>query len=136
MATTAYRGIGCTLTGVTMGLVTNVKSIGGPEPKAEKVEITSLDSPGGYKEFMAGDIDPGELKLDCYYTATVWEAFVSALQSGTADSFTLVIQPVGQAAPLATYTFNGVVIDCPMKIEPGSITFTATIAISGAIGGI
>lgn len=134
MATTAYRGIGCSLKkGSTP--IAGIKSIQGPEPKAEKVEITSLDSPGGYKEFISGDIDPGELKLECWYTASAWEGLVGDLQAGDSATYSLEIKPIGQETALATYSFSAVVIDCPLKIDPGSITFSATLAISGKISG-
>jgi hypothetical protein len=128
MPTTAIRGIG-TLVKKGATTITNIKSVDGPTPKAEREEITSLDSAGGYKEFMSSDIDPGELKCEAYWDKTVYNAILADLQAGTVAEYSITIA----TSPAATYTFNAFVSDCPMKIDPKAISFTFTLSITGPI---
>lgn len=44
--------------------VGKVRQVSGPQIKKEKVEQTSLDSTGGFKEYLSGLRDPGELTFD------------------------------------------------------------------------
>lgn len=46
-----------------IGSLTN---IGGPEPTADILDVTTLDSEDGYKEFIGGLIDGGEVSVDGY----------------------------------------------------------------------
>lgn len=128
MATNAFRGIG-TLLKKGSNVISNVQNIDGPSPAAGREEITSLDSDGGYKEFMPSDIDPGDLKLNLYYNPTVYNAFLNDLQAGTVATYSITTS----STPPAVYTFDAFVLDCPMKIEPKAITFSATLAITGPI---
>lgn len=45
----------------TFVAVGKVKVIGGPSVKKEQIEQTSLDSVGGFKEYLSGLKDPGQL---------------------------------------------------------------------------
>lgn len=44
--------------------VAEVKDIGGPEMEADVIEVTNQDSTGGWKEFIAGLLDAGEVTFD------------------------------------------------------------------------
>lgn len=43
--------------------VGRVRNIGGPQIQKEQVEATSLDSTGGFKEYVSGLKEPGQLTL-------------------------------------------------------------------------
>ena len=43
--------------------VAEVKNIGGPDEKADEIDVTHLRSPGGYREFIQSFKDGGELPL-------------------------------------------------------------------------
>lgn len=71
MATTAKSGIGIQLQrgdGVTptegFTTVAMVTSIKGPTETATNIDVTSLDSTGGYAEFIAGLKDAGDLTAE------------------------------------------------------------------------
>lgn len=49
--------------GATWDALPNVKTFGIPEESVEYVETTSLDSPGGYREYIAGLKDLGEATM-------------------------------------------------------------------------
>ncbi len=40
-----------------------------PGPNREEIDVTSQDSPSGSKEFLAGDIDYGEISVEVNYVA-------------------------------------------------------------------
>jgi len=44
--------------------VGNLSSIGGLELSADTIDVTTLDSTGGYREFIAGFKDAGEVALE------------------------------------------------------------------------
>lgn len=50
-------------------VVGQVTSISGPGPTAEKIDITALDS-GGWKQFLRGTKDGGDLTFEIFYDPT------------------------------------------------------------------
>lgn len=50
--------------------IAEVKSIGGPSFASDTIDVTSHDSPGAYREFIASLIDPGELSFDINFVPT------------------------------------------------------------------
>lgn len=53
-----------------MTAVGRVISISGPQLTAERAEITTLDSAGGYKEYTPAQKDGGEVQLEMYWKGT------------------------------------------------------------------
>lgn len=47
--------------------VAEAKSISGPTFEAEEVDVTNHDSPGDFREFIRGLVDPGELTFEINY---------------------------------------------------------------------
>jgi predicted secreted protein len=45
--------------------IAEILSIGGPSQTAAFIEVTNVDSPGGYSEHITGLKDAGEISLDC-----------------------------------------------------------------------
>ena len=87
-------------TQVTVGKLTSVGEI---QPEAEEIDITTLDSEGGYREFMQGFRDSGEVEVEGFH------------EKGDA----------GQTALRAAYasgTAGAVEVDSPMK-KPKAMTF-------------
>ena len=82
------RSVGTTLKIGAESATTKVgglTSIGGIEVSADTVDVTSLDTTGGYKEYLAGFKDAGEVSLEGYLDdADDGQAAVyAALNSGT-----------------------------------------------------
>ena len=65
----AEKSIGTTLTKVKSGeeatdlLIANLTSIGEVGISSDEIDVTTLDSSGGYKEFIAGAKDAGEVAI-------------------------------------------------------------------------
>ena len=113
--------------------VAEVLSISGPELSAEQVEVTSLDSTGGYKEFIPGLLDGGTVQIEFNYVdgnsnQETLRTRVSTT-SQTASNYRIQLPD----SPLSYVTFAGIVESYSMNVESGSaITVSAGIKISGA----
>lgn len=126
----ANKGFGTTIAkGVTtIGTLTNITP---PEVAADTIETTVLDSTSGFRTFIQGMKDGGEVSIQGYFdTADAGQLAVSsALTAGTVDSYTITFP----SAIGATWTFDAVVtmfktgeanIDDPLGFE-------ATLKITG-----
>lgn len=63
------RGDGATPTEAFV-TIANVTNIGGPERERETIDMTAHDSPDGWREFVGGLKDGGEISLDLNYDPT------------------------------------------------------------------
>ncbi len=128
----ATRALGTTLSkGAAPELIGGLKSIGGVEITAETMDVTTLDSVGGYREFIGGFKDGGEVPIEGYFdhTSAGQMAMQESLDAGLAEDYTITF-PTKLAA---TWTFKGVVTAFKVgdvDLE-GVIAFGATIKVSG-----
>nr|WP_312578222.1 phage tail tube protein [Sedimentibacter sp.] len=118
-----------TTTPVEIGGLTN---IGGIEITADTIDVTTLDSDGGYKEFIGGFKDAGEVTLEGFFepdTAEGQVAMQDALDGGLADDYKITFP----TTPAAEWAFKGVVTGFKVgdaEVD-GTIAFGATIKVSG-----
>ena len=108
--------------------IANLTSIGEIGIESEEIDVTTLDSEGGYKEFEAGAKDAGEVSLAGNVKS--WDDFETLLglaESQTNESWR-VEYPSG-----AEWAFNGFVksVKDGEKTPDGLATFSATIRVSG-----
>ncbi len=54
-----------------VSMIGSLSSIGEVAPTADEIDVTTLDSAGGYKEFVQGMKDAGEVPLSGFMDATV-----------------------------------------------------------------
>ena len=130
----ATRALGTKLqigdtTPVTVGGLT---SIGGLELSADTTDVTTLDSVGGYREFIAGFKDAGEVSIEGYFDSTTGKGqkeLYNLFESGATETFTILF-------PSETKTsceFEGVVTGFSTSAGlEDPISFSATIKVSGA----
>ena len=130
----ATRTMGTTLTKKQSGnettdlTIANLTSIGEIGVESEEIDATDLDSPNGYKEFIAGSKDAGEVSLsgNIKNEANV-EAMLALAESQSIEGWE-VKYPSG-----ATWSFKGFVKSFKdgEKSTDGLATFSAAIRISG-----
>jgi predicted secreted protein len=130
MAKIKSFGIGVTVATNAIGGLTDV---GLPGIEVSMIDITSHDSSGGYKEFVGGLKDAGNLELTGRYNyADVGQdylkdnpgasaAFVVTFSDGTKASFTAIIGGYSVGNPLDDATE----FSCSCKIT-GAITWAAS----------
>lgn len=112
--------------------VGNLSSIGGLELSADTIDVTTLDSVGGYREFIAGFKDAGEVALEGILDATTGKGqkeIYDLFESGDVSDFQIVFPTESKA----TWDFKGVVTGFSTSADlEDPLAFSATIKVSGA----
>lgn len=133
MATTRSQGTTLKFTPaggsqITVGKLTSVGEIA---PEAEELDVTTLESTGGYREYMQGFRDSGEVELSGYHDAN------DAGQKGLRTAFDTGAQGAFEVSfPDGTkVSFSGFVKSHSIGSAEvdGAIGFGAVIRISGAV---
>jgi predicted secreted protein len=98
--------------------VAELNSIGGVSVSADTVDTTALDNTSGYRTFIGGFKDGGEVSLSGFlnHTDAGQLAIYAAFESGAVTSCSIVFP----TAISASWTFDGVVT-----------AFDATVKVSG-----
>lgn len=113
---------------LTVGKLTSVGEIA---PEAEEVDVTTLDSTGGYREYIQGFRDSGEVEIEGFHDAgdAGQKAMRTAFASGETGAFEVAF-PDGTAVK-----FNGFVKGHTIGSAEvdGAIGFGAVIRISGPV---
>jgi predicted secreted protein len=125
----ATRALGTTISkGAT--LIGGLTEINGVEKTAETIDVTTLDSSNGYREFVASFKDGGEVSVSGFFIPGNGGqvALETAFESGVSDVYTITFP----ASMAASWLFNGVVTKIMTAAQIGEvIPFEATIKISG-----
>jgi len=94
--------------GTTYQSIPEAQSLVVPTTEVEYVEATNLDS-GGFREFVPGLKDAGELTIPCNYTPDLYSAAQGYRQNGTLVYFQTTL-PVFQGQTSGdVFTFRGYV---------------------------
>ena len=106
-------------------------SIGGIEITADTIDVTTLDSGGGYREFIGSFKDAGEVALEGYFRPEDQGqmAMQDSLDEGQPEEYSIEFP----TEPKATWEFTGVVTGFRVgdaEVD-GAIAFGATIKVSG-----
>jgi len=108
----------------------NIKSITGPGMTRNTIDVTSLDTAGGYRTFIAGFRDPGTIALNMIYTRDSYELMKTDFESDTLQNYQIVL-PDDDTTSLA---FEGLVQELPLTIPTDdAVTADVTIKISGQV---
>jgi predicted secreted protein len=110
--------------------VEELDSIGGPAIKAGTPNVTNMDSPSGWAEFIAGIIDAGSITLSGNWIgSTNQKALVTAV--GAAASAMHICLP-GSQPSAGHWDFNGIVDGFSMDMKHDKqISFSASVKITG-----
>ena len=112
--------------------VAGLNSINGIDISVDQIDITTHDSTGGYKEYMSGLMDTGDVPISGYFDSSDTTGQLTMLTDMNAKTTReCIIQfPVSTGT---IWTFNGLITS--MKIGDssvdGAIPFTATIKPTG-----
>lgn len=133
MAATRAQGTTLKFTpaGGTQVVVGKLTSVGEIAPEAEEVDITTLESTGGYREYMQGFRDSGELEITGFHDANDagQTALRTAFASGASGAFEVKFPDdtaVTFSGFIKSHTIGSAEVD-------GAIGFGAAIRISGAV---
>ncbi len=124
---TAAKGTRLTIGGKTVG---SLKSIGGLSLSADTIDVTTIDNENGYKEFLGGLKDGGEVPVSGFfdYSDEGQKAVYAAFESGEVQECAIVFpEKLG-----CQWSFSGVVtaLETGAELED-AVTFDATVKVSG-----
>lgn len=129
----AFRGLGTVLKigDATPVTVAGLTEIGGLELSADTIDVTTLDSQGGYREFIAGFKDAGEVSLSGFFnpvTGKGQKELYDLFESGETSAFTIQFPVVTKAS----WEFDGIITGFTTSTAvEDPISFEATIKVSG-----
>ena len=110
--------------------VARLSNIGSPKQSREAIDVTTLDTEGGYREYIDGYRDGGEITVTGFFVFTDpgQKAIIAAFEAEGTQHFCNKFP----AAVGAKWEFDGVVTGYEITSEVGNaIGFTATIKVSG-----
>ena len=116
-------------------LVGSLTKVGGVSMKADNQEVTTHDSPGGFKEYIPTFLDPGECQIEGYMApGDVGQVAMLAHFNARDNRAMTITFPDGAggtdgstwefSASIAAFTYGDAPVD-------GVLNFQATLRISG-----
>jgi len=110
--------------------IAEINSITGPGMSRDTIDVTSLSSTGGYREFITGFRNAGTVVLAMNFTRSTYDLMKDDFESDVARNYEILL-PDDEATSLE---FEGLVIDLPLTIPADDkITVNVTIQISGQV---
>ena len=119
--------------GSTFTSIPEPKGIPVPQTETEYPEVTSLDSPNGFREFIPGLKDGGTVSFVIGYTPAGY-AILDGLNADTLLTWrcTFPLAP-SQASTGGTFTFTGYISFAPDASDVGApVDVTINIRVSGS----
>lgn len=108
--------------------IAEVTTISGPGKTKEVIDVTSLDSTGGYREFITGFKDGGTVTFSMNFTRATYNLMNTDFESSSTQNYEMVLPDPDNT----TIEFEGLVTELPLTIDPGDkITADITIKVTG-----
>ena len=125
----------------TIAGIGDLTNIGGPSMSAEEIDVSSHDSDGNFREFVAGFLDPGQITLEGNLTSTGGVVSLNdAFNARTTHQFHVVFPTTGTStgatngsAGFLRWVFSGTVTGVETAAPyDDKASFSANIRVSGA----
>lgn len=136
MSSNAVSGVGTTFkrsdmtSSPTFTAIAEINSIDGPNKSRDTIDVTSLDSTGGYREFIASFRDAGEVTLEMNFTRDGYVDMNDDFESDTLVDYKITLPDSGNTE----LDFSGLVTSLGLGIPlDDKITAPVTIKISGQV---
>lgn len=130
MASNAFTGVGTQFKRAGVA-VAEVNSVTGPNSTRNQIDVTSLDSTGGYKEFIGGFRDGGEVTLNMNFTKATYGLMQNDFEN---DDNSVAYTVVLSDASATTIGFNGFVQSLGFAVPTeDKVTADVTIKVTGPI---
>jgi len=116
--------------GSAWATIAGVKDFTGPSATRETYDTTDFDSIGGYRTFIGGLRDGGEVTFTFNFDATGYSALKADYESDDLVYYQVILPD----ATTTTLRFQGLITGIPLNIPLDDIvTCDITIKISGAV---
>ena len=110
--------------------IAEITSIKGPGLKRDQIEVTNLDSTGGYKEFIAGFKESGTISLTMNFIRSNYDLLLADFENDTPGNYEIIL---GDAVN-TSFEFEGLVTELPLNVSAkDAITNDVTILITGQV---
>lgn len=131
MSSSAFSGVGTTFKRDSV-LIAEINSISGPNMTRNTIDVTSLDSTGGYREFIAGFRDAGEVTLNMNFTIAGYLGMLDDFESEVLQTYQITLDESGINE--SEFEFTGLVTSLGMSVPmDDKVTSDVTIKISSTI---
>lgn len=108
--------------------IAEVNSITGPSMTRAFIDVTSLDSTGGYREYIGGFRDGGDVVLNMNFTRDNFIIFLGDYEDDDTHNYQIVFPDTGAT----TIDFVGVCTDMPPSVPTDDkVTMDVTIRVTG-----
>ena len=107
-----------------------INSISGPSMSRDSIDVTSLDSVGGYREFIGGFRDGGTVTLNMNFTRTTYEAAKEDFEDDATQNYEIVLPDEDSTS----FEFSGIITELPLEITADDkVTANVTIKVNGKV---
>jgi len=107
-----------------------INSISGPNMSRDTIDVTSLDSIGGYREFIGGFRDGGTVQLNMNFIRASLDTMKTDFESDDLQNYEIVLPDDVNTS----LEFTGLVTELPLEIPPDDkITMAVSIKVSGMV---
>ncbi len=109
--------------------IAELTKISGPSMVADTIDITSHSSPEGYREFLQGLKDGGEVILEGHFNNEIGQqTLYTDFNAGTTNTYVITFP----GTPSVTWTFDGIVSALSTEAPfDGVLFFGATLKVTG-----
>jgi len=129
----AIAGVGTTFerwSGSAWQFIAEINAIEGPTMNKENIEVTALDTDGGYDEFITGFMEGGTLTLNMNFTRSEYELMKQDFEIDVARDYRITLPDDEDT----TLEFEGLVIEIPLTMEAeDKLTVDVTIQVTGEV---
>lgn len=74
----------------TFTAIANITNVEGPDSKRDTYDVTAHDTSDGYREFIGGLVDPGEVKVTLNYDPSEHESLRADLRDSAPRNYKIV----------------------------------------------
>ena len=136
MSSNAFSGVGTTFkrgdgtSNEAFTAIAEVNSITGPNKSRGTIDVTTLDSTNGYREFIASFRDAGEVTLNMNFTRDGYDDMNDDFESDDTVNYQIVFSDTGAT----TFDFAGLVTAIGVAVPmDDKVTMDVTIKIDGEV---
>lgn len=136
MPSSAFSGVGTQFKRSNMAsspsytAIAEVNNIDGPNMSRDTIDVTNLDSTGGYREFIGGFRDGGEVNLEMNFTLAGYDQMKDDFESDALVDYQIVLPDTGAT----TLQFSAFVTSLGVSVPTDDkVTASVTFKISGAM---